>query len=97
MLHGPCGADNPQAKCMVNKKCSKHFPKEYRERIDWTEDNYLLYARPDNVDSLINMWSPTVLNFFFSLIAISMLRSLLNWKLSSICVKDGISEDGGAK
>ena len=27
------------------------------------------------LDSLINMWSSTVLNFFFSLIAISMLRS----------------------
>jgi len=48
MLHGPCGADNPQAKCMVNGKCSKHFPKEYRERTDWTEDSYPLYARPDN-------------------------------------------------
>ena len=48
MLHGPCGADNPQAKCMVNGKCSKCFPKEYRERTDWAEDSYPLYARPDN-------------------------------------------------
>ena len=48
MLHGLCGADNPQAKCMVNGKCSKYFPKEYRERTDWAEDNYSLYARPDN-------------------------------------------------
>ena len=33
---------------MVNGKCSKHFPKEYRERTDWTEDSYPFYARPDN-------------------------------------------------
>ena len=33
---------------MVNGKCSKHFPKEYRERTDWAEDSYPLYARPDN-------------------------------------------------
>ena len=43
-----CGADNPQAKYMVNGKCSKHFPKEYRERTDWAEDSYPLYARPNN-------------------------------------------------
>ena len=30
MLHGPCGADDPQAKCMVNGKYSKCFPKKYR-------------------------------------------------------------------
>ena len=33
---------------MVSGKYSKHFPKEYRERTDWTENSYLLYARPDN-------------------------------------------------
>jgi len=48
MLHGPCGVDNPEAKCMVNRKCSKHFSKEYRKRTDWVEDSYPLYARPDN-------------------------------------------------
>ena len=48
MLHGLCGVDNPQAKCMVNGKCSKHFSKEYRVRTDWAEDSYPLYARPDN-------------------------------------------------
>jgi len=48
MLHGPCGVDNSQAKCMVNEKYSKHFSKEYRERTDWAENSYPPYARPDN-------------------------------------------------
>jgi len=48
MLYGPYGANNPQAKCMVNEKYSKHFPKEYRERTDWAENSYPLYARSDN-------------------------------------------------
>ena len=36
------------------------------------------------LDLPINMWSLTILNFFFSLIVISMLRSLLDWELLSI-------------
>jgi len=48
MLHGPCGIDNPQAKCMVNGKYSKHFSKKYGERADCAEDSYPLYVRPDN-------------------------------------------------
>jgi len=92
MLHGLCGVDNPQAKCMVNGKYSKHFPKEYRERTDWarTVIHYILgliiawFLNTMGPDSPINMWSLTVLNFLFSLIIISMLRSLLDWKLSNI-------------
>jgi len=85
MLYGLCGTDNSQVKYIVNGQCSKHFSKDYKEKIDWTEDSYLLYTRSDNSlvfkyngpDSLINMWSLTVLNFFFSLIVISIWRSLL--------------------
>ena len=93
MLHGPCGADNPQAKCIVNGKCNKHFPKEYREREQIelrTVTHFMLgltiawFLNAMEPDSLINMWSPTVLNFSFSLIVISMLRSLLDWELLSI-------------
>ena len=47
-IDGPCGVDNPQAKCMINEQYNKHFPKDYRKRTDWTENSYLLYARPDN-------------------------------------------------
>ena len=48
MLHGPCSAYNLQAKCIVNGQYSKHFPKDYRKRTDWTKDSYPLYTRPDN-------------------------------------------------
>jgi len=34
ILHAPCGANNPQAKCMVNSQCSKCFSKNYREITD---------------------------------------------------------------
>jgi len=34
MLHGLCSVDNLQAKCIVNKQYSKHFPKDYRNRLD---------------------------------------------------------------
>jgi len=76
MLHGLCGVDNPQAKCMVNEKYSKCFPKEYREGTDWAEDSYPLYARPDN--GLVFECNEA------TLIVISILRSQLDWELSSI-------------
>ena len=48
MLHGLYGANNLQAKYIVNGQYSKCFSKDYRERTDWAEDSYPLYARPDN-------------------------------------------------
>ena len=93
MLHSPCGIDNSQAKYMVNGKCSKCFLKEYREReqIGLRTVIYFMlgltmawFLNAMGLDSLINMWSLTILNFSFSLIVISMLRSLLDWELSSI-------------
>ena len=43
MLHGPCGA-----KCMVNGKCNKNFPKSFHDDTHFGEDGYPDYARPDN-------------------------------------------------
>ena len=40
MVHKPCGAHNPNAPCMVNGRCSKGFPKQFREDTAVTEDSY---------------------------------------------------------
>jgi hypothetical protein len=48
MLHGPCGDVKPTAPCMVNGKCSKHFPKEFSEVTIFGENGYPQYSRPNN-------------------------------------------------
>ena len=48
MLHGPCGAEKPNAPCMVDGKCSKHYPKEFNENTIYGESGYPRYARPNN-------------------------------------------------
>ena len=40
MVHGPCSEDNRNVPCMVNGKCSKSFPKQFREETIITEDSY---------------------------------------------------------
>jgi hypothetical protein len=48
MLHGPCGNDKPNAPCMADGKCSKHFPKEFSDVTVFGENGYPQYARPNN-------------------------------------------------
>ncbi|KNZ73372.1 hypothetical protein J132_07670 [Termitomyces sp. J132] len=47
MVHGPCGAAKPNAKCMVDGKCSKKYLKEFQEATQY-ENGYSQYARPNN-------------------------------------------------
>ncbi|XP_038706450.1 uncharacterized protein LOC120001991 [Tripterygium wilfordii] len=53
MLHGPCGLANPNAPCMRNKKCSKHFPKKYFADTVIGEDGYAMYRRREDGKSVI--------------------------------------------
>ena len=48
MLHGPCGANKPNAPCMKDGKCSKHYPKPFNEHTIYGDNGYPQYARPNN-------------------------------------------------
>lgn len=42
MIHGPCGNW-----CLVNGKCSKHFPKQFQSETSMDKDGYPCYRRRD--------------------------------------------------
>jgi hypothetical protein len=52
MVHGPCGDQNPNTPCMVNGKCSKGFPKCFREGTSVSEDSYACTRHRDTGQSL---------------------------------------------
>jgi hypothetical protein len=48
MVHGPCGALNPQAPCMVDGKCSKGFPKAYADATSIDGTGFPKYKRTND-------------------------------------------------
>ena len=55
MLHGSCGNIKPKAPCMVDKQCSKIYPKEFLEHTIYGENGYPQYARPNNGHTVTKM------------------------------------------
>ncbi|KAJ4770930.1 hypothetical protein LUZ62_055187 [Rhynchospora pubera] len=45
MVHGPCGMARPNSPCMQDGKCTKRFPKPYRESTLLSDDGFILYKR----------------------------------------------------
>ena len=45
MVHNPCGEQDPKAPCMTDGKCSKGFPKPFRDVTTLSENSYAVYRR----------------------------------------------------
>ena len=43
MIHGPCGAVNPKAPCMEDGKCTKRFPKAFKDHTNMDVNGYPEY------------------------------------------------------
>ncbi|CAH1414995.1 unnamed protein product [Lactuca virosa] len=48
MIHGPCGAENLNCPCMVDRKCSKNFPKQFCDHTSVDSNGFPLYRRKND-------------------------------------------------
>jgi hypothetical protein len=56
MVHGPCGAYNLDSPCMVDGKCSKSFPKAFRDQTTLSDNSYSCLKRPTIAG--LQKWAP---------------------------------------
>ncbi|KAL9408800.1 hypothetical protein AB3S75_047229 [Citrus x aurantiifolia] len=45
MIHGPCGKHNSHSPCMMQDKCTKHFPKKFNDQTTVDTNGFLVYKR----------------------------------------------------
>ncbi|XP_022003435.1 uncharacterized protein LOC110900885 [Helianthus annuus] len=48
MIHGPCGNARMSSPCMVDRKCSKGFPKKFQDQSTLDSNGFPLYRRRDD-------------------------------------------------
>ncbi|XP_035830079.1 uncharacterized protein LOC118479584 [Helianthus annuus] len=48
MIHGPCGNARMSSPCMVDRKCSKGFPKKFQDQSTLGSNGFPLYRRRDD-------------------------------------------------
>ncbi|XP_062106743.1 uncharacterized protein LOC133818070 [Humulus lupulus] len=45
MIHGPCGKLNSNSPCMMQDRCTKHFPKKFNDQTTIGTDGFPVYKR----------------------------------------------------
>ncbi|XP_062075099.1 uncharacterized protein LOC133779118 [Humulus lupulus] len=45
MIHGPCGKLNSNSPCMMQDRCTKHFPKNFNDQTTIDTDGFPVYKR----------------------------------------------------
>lgn len=53
MIHGPCGAEMPNAPCMKDGVCTKDYPKVFVESTTFTQDGFPMYRRRNNGSTVV--------------------------------------------
>ncbi|XP_022032410.1 uncharacterized protein LOC110933499 [Helianthus annuus] len=53
MIHGPCGNARLSSPCMVDRKCSKGFPKKFQDHTTLDSNGFPLYRRRNNGASVV--------------------------------------------
>lgn len=48
MIHGPCGEKFKRCPCMIDNKCSKNFPRKFKEETSIDTDGFPVYRRRNN-------------------------------------------------
>nr|XP_043630287.1 uncharacterized protein LOC122601603 [Erigeron canadensis] len=51
-MHGPCGVDNLNCPCMVKGKCTKNFPKKWKDETVVDSEGYPVYRRRNNGNTI---------------------------------------------
>ncbi|XP_076959264.1 uncharacterized protein LOC143635275 [Bidens hawaiensis] len=88
MIHSPCGDTNPKCTCMVNKKCSKNFPRIFNDETMVDSQGFSVYKRRDNgqyvVKSNIMMDNKSVVPYNHTLLKKFQAHANVEW-----CNQDG--------